>query len=75
APSPSPEGKGLSQTASAPAARDEPPAAPVVSEPVVHHRTPTLTKCPNCEAEVVSNVTYRNGLCVWLSCAGCVAIG
>ncbi|KAL5109930.1 hypothetical protein TcWFU_002318 [Taenia crassiceps] len=50
-------------------------AAPVVSEPVIHHRTPTLTKCPNCEAEVVSNVTYRNGLCVWLSCAGCAAIG
>ncbi|VDO04234.1 unnamed protein product [Rodentolepis nana] len=47
----------------------------VNTEPLTHQRTPTLTTCPSCEAEVVSNISYKNGLCVWLSCTGCAAVG
>ncbi|VDL60765.1 unnamed protein product [Hymenolepis diminuta] len=55
---------------------NEASAVPVVTaEPLTHHRTPTLTTCPSCGAEVVSNVSYKNGLCVWLSCVGCAAVG
>ncbi|KAM3176083.1 hypothetical protein ACTXT7_007204 [Hymenolepis weldensis] len=51
------------------------PVPVVTAEPLTHHRTPTLTTCPSCGAEVVSNVSYKNGLCVWLSCVGCTAVG
>ncbi|CDS43049.1 lipopolysaccharide induced transcription factor [Echinococcus multilocularis] len=74
-PTPSLEGEGVPQTPLPSVDCPSPSVNPVVSEPVIHHRTPTVTKCPNCEVEVVSNVRYRNGMCVWLSCAGCAAIG
>ncbi len=32
---------------------------------------PTPMLCPNCNAEIVTQIKYVNGALTWLACAGC----
>jgi lipopolysaccharide-induced tumor necrosis factor-alpha factor len=47
----------------------------VVAGPAFMPRTPTMCVCPNCHAQIQTEVRVNPGICAWASCIGLCLLG